>query len=51
MLLAAFLSSNINQGGLDTNFDVLKMEAHSKYSVGCILFLAMEAIGRNQKGI
>ena len=27
MLLAAFFSSNLNQGGLDTNFDVLKMKA------------------------
>ena len=29
MLLAAFLSCNLNQGGLDTNFDVLKMKAHA----------------------
>ena len=29
----------LNQGGLDTKFDVLKMKAHSKNAVGCIPFL------------
>ena len=36
------------QGDLDTKFDVLKMNAHSKNAVGCIPFLAMETKSRNQ---
>ena len=34
----------LNQEGLDTKFDVLKMKAHLKNAVGCIPFLAMEAL-------
>ena len=39
MLLAAFFSCNLNQGGLDTKFELLKINAHLKNVVGCIPFL------------
>ena len=51
MLLAAFLSCNLNQGGLDTKFELLKINARLKNVVGCIPFLAMETKSRNQKDI
>ena len=50
---AAYSSNKIKvqPRGFDTKFDVLKIKAHLKNTVGCILFLAMEAKSRNQKDI
>ena len=43
--------NHISTKGLDTKFDVLKMNAHFKNAFGCIPFLAMETQSRNQKDI